>query len=160
MPPSRSSTTNENVICCNLSMSLPATSKTSLTALVAHTAGKPHSFCILRDGEALAPLCSTGGKTNHINLPVWWIWLFLRDGSHTSGSVWPQWHPPCVGGWLCLHPGTMSTPSPKADPEPQSSPQAPARHGPVTCQNTSLASLPWPGAAHPSRENDSALGVR
>ena len=153
---SRSSTTNENEICCNLTISLPATSKTSLMAPVAYTAGKACNFCFPSDGEALVPHCSTGGNEQpHKSaclVPGECAFFSETDTACLALSGSAGVFPVLVGWWLCLHPGTRSsTPSPQARSEP------PARHGPSAQQDPSPASFPRPGAAHPAAQDDSAL---
>lgn len=159
---SRSGNTNENVIWSILNMSLPGISKTSLTALSARTSSKAHSFCFLRDGKALALLCSKGrkGQPHKSACLVSGESAFFWYGPCMPGSGWFQRHLPCVHGRMSVeHPGIKSVPNPKIHPEPQSSPWAPVRH------SLSAQWHPWhpsPGQVLliPTEQDDSALNRR
>ncbi|XP_029854840.1 uncharacterized protein LOC115334598 [Aquila chrysaetos chrysaetos] len=139
-------------------MSLPATSKTSVAAPVAYTAGKAHSFCFPRDGEARAPLCSAGREEQpHKSaclVPGRSAFFSETDPARLapSGSVGAC--PARVGGRPCTGPGTRSAPSPRACSEPQPG-TAPWRSG-------ILPWRPFPGQVllSPAEQDDSALSGR
>lgn len=120
-------------------MSLPLTSRTRLTALVAYTPSKAHSFCFPRDGEALSLLSCMekkeqphkfAGLVNMLFSQRWslFIWLCLA----VPVSALHGWEGSCA---CTQEPGV---------------PQAPARHGPLAQWHPSPVTLPWPDAACPS----------